>query len=204
MDPGWSPSSAAYTSPDCDRRRPSGCGCVTLPSRPQAGASFTWTGLSRTPARNGPTPAATGDSRQLKQRERGEVRTVPCPPELTELLHRHIAEFGTGPDGRLFVGERNRGELPKLTIVRAWQRAREAVFTAEVVASPLVQTPYDLRHAAVSTWLNGGVPATDVAEWAGHSVEIYAKCPDGGEAVLRRRVEVALARGFHGDGVVIN
>jgi hypothetical protein len=40
------------------------------------------------------------------------------------------------------------------------------------------------------------VPATDVAEWAGHSVEIlhriYAKCLDGGEVVLRQRVEVAL------------
>ncbi len=32
--------------------------------------------------------------------------------------------------------------------------------------------PYDLRHAAMSTWLNGGVPAAQVAEWAGHSVEV--------------------------------
>ena len=45
--------------------------------------------------------------------------------------------------------------------------------------SPLARRPYDLRHAAVSTWLNGGVPATQVTEWAGHSVavllEVYAK-----------------------------
>ncbi len=38
-------------------------------------------------------------------------------------------------------------------------------------------------------WLNGGVPATDVAAWAGHSVEvllkIYAKCLDGGAEALR-------------------
>jgi integrase len=65
-----------------------------------------------------------------------------------------------------------------------------------VAASPLARTPYDLRHAAVSTWLNGGVPATDVAEWAGHSVEvllkIYAKCLDGGKEQLRRRVQAAL------------
>ena len=56
--------------------------------------------------------------------------------------------------------------------------------------------PYDLRHAAVSIWLDGGVPATDVAEWARHSVQvlhrIYAKCIDGGEAMLRRRVQAAL------------
>lgn len=152
-------------------------------AEPHAGKEWTDSGENR-------------DRRQLKQRGRGEVRTVPCPPELTALLRAHVAEFGTAEGGRIFVGERNGRELPKRTILQAWQRARTAVFTAEVAISPLVQTPYDLRHAAVSTWLNGGVPATDVAEWAGHSVEIlhriYAKCLDGGEAVLRQRVEAAL------------
>ena len=41
-----------------------------------------------------------------------------------------------------------------------------------------------------------GVPAPQVAEWAGHSVEVllkvYAKCLDGQDAVARRRVEQAL------------
>jgi hypothetical protein len=45
----------------------------------------------------------------------------------------------------------------------------------------------------LSTWLNGGVPATQVAEWAGHSVEallkVYAKCQD---EAARRRVMAAL------------
>jgi integrase len=44
-------------------------------------------------------------------------------------------------------------------------------------------TPYDLRHAAVSTWLAAGVPAAEVAERAGHTVDVllkvYAKCLDG-------------------------
>jgi integrase len=107
-----------------------------------------------------------------------------------------VEEFGTGPDGRLFVGERNKGELPKLTIVRAWQMARAAVFTEQVVAGPLAKSPYDLRHAAVSTWLNAGVPATDVAAWAGHSVEvllkIYAKCLDDSAVAVQQRVQAAL------------
>ena len=51
------------------------------------------------------------------------------------------------------------------------------------VATPLMARPYDLRHAAVLTWLNAGVPATQVAEWAGHSVDVllrvYAKCIAG-------------------------
>ena len=83
-----------------------------------------------------------------------------------------------------------------MTIGRVWRRARQAAFTAEVAASPLARTPYDLRHAAVSTWLNGGVPPTTVAEWAGHSVEvllrIYAKCLNGGDALVHRRVQAAL------------
>ena len=56
--------------------------------------------------------------------------------------------------------------------------------------------PYDLRHGAVSLWLNAGVPATEVAERAGHSVDvllkIYATCIDGQEATVNRRIEDAL------------
>ncbi|GAA1026761.1 tyrosine-type recombinase/integrase [Virgisporangium ochraceum] len=152
-------------------------------AEPHAGKEWTDSGENR-------------DRRQLKQRERGESRTVPCPPELTALLHAHIAEFGTAPDGRIFVGERNDSELPKLTITRAWKRARADTFIDRVAASPLARTPYDLRHAAVSTWLNGGIPSADVAEWAGHSVEIlhkiYAKCLDGSGEALRQRIDRAL------------
>jgi integrase len=152
-------------------------------AEPYAGKEWTDSGRNR-------------DQRPLKQRARGEVRVVPCAPALTELLHAHIAEFGVQPDGRLFVGERNAGELPTMTIGRVWRRARQAAFMPEVAASPLARTPYDLRHAAVSTWLNGGVPPTTVAEWAGHSVEIllriYAKCLDGSDALIRQRVQAVL------------
>jgi hypothetical protein len=48
----------------------------------------------------------------------------------------------------------------------------------------------------VSTWLNAGVPPTQVAEWAGHSVEVllkvYAKCLDGQDRLARRRISEAL------------
>jgi hypothetical protein len=47
-------------------------------------------------------------------------------------------------------------ELPVGTIHRIWRWTRAYVFTEEVYASPLAGTPYDLRHAAVSTWLNRG------------------------------------------------
>lgn len=118
---------------------------------------------------------------------------MPCCPELTAIIHAHVTEFGYGTNGRLFVGERNGQELPKLTILRAWQRARQLVFTPDVIGSPLAATPYDLRHAAVSGWLNAGVPVPEIASWAGHSPEvllnIYAKCIDGAAEIQRRRIQ---------------
>jgi hypothetical protein len=115
---------------------------------------------------------------------------------LTALIHAHIKDFGVAPDGRLFRGERNDQELPKGTINKIWRLARAAAFPAEILATPLAETPYDMRHAAVSTWLICGVPAADVAEWAGHFIEIllkiYAKCLDGGTDLLRARVDRAL------------
>jgi hypothetical protein len=90
---------------------------------------------------------------------------VPCPPTLTAIIRWHIGEFGLGPGGRLFVGERNKEELPILTINRIWRQARQAAFTPEVYASPLAETPYDLRHAFDSTNLNAGISPAQVAEW---------------------------------------
>jgi integrase len=51
------------------------------------------------------------------------------------------------------------------TIYRVWARAREQALTPEEAASPLARRPYDLRHAAVSTWLSAGVDSTQVATW---------------------------------------
>jgi len=139
---------------------------------------------------------ANRDRRQLKQRAVGDVRPVPCPPVLTAIIRAHIARFGLGPGGRLFVGERNKQELPILTINRIWRQARAAVFTPEVYASPLAESPYDLRHAAVSTQLNAGISPTQVAEWAGQSPEVlwrnYAKCLAERRSKASRRASFAL------------
>ena len=60
----------------------------------------------------------------------------------------------------------------------------------------LGKRPYDLRHACVSTWLAAGVPSTQVAEWAGHSVamlhQIYAKVIAGQESSALARISAAL------------
>jgi integrase len=151
-------------------------------STPAAGASWTDSGARR-------------EERQLKHRARGETRVVPSPPELTALLREHTEAFGNAPDGLLFRGVRG-GQLAESTYCRAWRKARTVALTAEEAVSPLAGRPYDLRHAAVSTWLNAGVPSTQVAEWAGHSVgvlhQIYAKCIAGQEEAARERIAAAL------------
>lgn len=57
--------------------------------------------------------------------------------------------------------------------------------------------PYDLRHAAVSLWLNAGVHAPEAAERAGHGVDVmlrvYAKCSAGQREIANQRIEGALA-----------
>ncbi len=72
------------------------------------------------------------ERRELKHRFPGEGRSVPCPPELTELLHWHLEQFGTAPDGRLFVGSRNGDRVGSTVYGRAWANARAVVFTKEV------------------------------------------------------------------------
>lgn len=56
--------------------------------------------------------------------------------------------------------------------------------------------PYNLRYAAVSTWLNAGVPAAQAAEWAGHSTDVllrvYVKCIAGQRGEAKRRIEDAM------------
>ena len=95
----------------------------------------------------------------------------------------------------LFQGVQGRS-LATITYRRAWQKARKTALTDDEYNSQLARRPYDLRHACLSTWLNGGVAATQVAEWAGHSVEmllrVYAKCLDGQDEIAKLRIAAAL------------
>jgi len=135
------------------------------------------------------------DQRELQHRAPAATRRVPCPPQLTAILQQHLAAYGVDDHTRLFRGERG-GHLAGVTYTRLWDRARQQALTPQQYASPLARRPYDLRHAAVSTWLNGGVAPSQVAEWAGHSVEVllrvYAACLDGGETTALQRITDAL------------
>jgi hypothetical protein len=78
------------------------------------------------------------------------------------------------------------------------ERARLQAFLENVQCrSPLGRRLYDLGHAAVSLWLNSGVPATEVARRAGQDVavllKIYAHCIDGQADAANQRITDALA-----------
>lgn len=69
--------------------------------------------------------------RQLKHRAKGDTRSAPCPPELTQLLHDHLATHGTDAEGRLFRRVRSMRGLEESTYLRVWRKARHVALTAE-------------------------------------------------------------------------
>ncbi|MBD2898666.1 Tyrosine recombinase XerC [Actinomadura sp. RB99] len=161
---------------------PEGWGELRLThSEPRSGSRWTNGGTAR-------------DRQPLKHRAPGETRSVPLHPELVRLLRHHIEAFRGQPGTRLFIGPRG-GIMTDRTYLSAWRTARANALTPEEAASPLAETPYSLRHAAVSTWLSAGVAPAQVAEWAGHSVavllRVYAKCVAGQEEEAKRRIAEA-------------
>jgi integrase len=136
---------------------------------------------------------AAHQRRELKHRPPGETRVVPVHPELVALLREHVRKYPPGPGGLVFTGPR--GGHSNRAYLKVFHQARDTAFSKIEIASLLARRPYDLRHAAVSTWLNAGVPAPQVAEWAGHGVEVllrvYAKCVSGQQDEAKRRIEEA-------------
>ena len=154
--------------------------------------------LAASASRAGPAWTDHGTARQergLKHRAVHETRTIPIPPELVKLLRAHIKRYGTTTDGRIFQTSRG-GVLQDSAYGAVWTEARKEALTPAQCRSPLGRRPYDLRHAAVSLWLNSGVPATEVARRAGHGVavllKIYAHCIDGQADAANKRITDAL------------
>jgi integrase len=163
-------------------------------SSPAAGRDFTDTGRVHEErglkGRDRQTSARTRTARA-----RRATRNVPIPPELVALLREHIQRFGTGPGGRLFRSESGNPIQPS-TYWRVWHEVRAIALTPAQLATPLLRRPYDLRHSGVTWRLNSRVPATEVAAWAGHSVEVlmrvYARCVAGLEEVWITLMEASL------------
>lgn len=145
------------------------------------------------------SPAWTDDGtnrehRGLKHRAPDTVRTVPISPALAAILRGHLTAFEPGPDGRVFASHYGQIISPR-TCQKVFRKARTAAFTEQEAASPLASRIYDLRHACLTRWLNAGVPAPDVATWAGNSVEVlhrhYYNCVAGQLADNQQKITAA-------------
>jgi integrase len=147
-------------------------------SQPRSGSNWTDDGSVR-------------QRRELKHRAKDDTRPVPMHPELAKMLREHIAEFGTGPGGRIFTLTTGKIVTDR-AYLKVFHEARTEAFTKSEAASLIARRPYDLRHAAVSTWLKATADPAQVAEWAGHTVDVlmrvYAKCVAGQQDEAKRRI----------------
>jgi integrase len=164
--------------------------------------------LAASASRAGRAWTDEGTARQergLKHRADNETRTIPIPRSWSGSSART-----SSLDGRVFQTARG-GNLQDSGYNEVWDQARREALTPARYRSPLGRRPYDLRHAAVSLWLNSGVPATEVARRAGHGVavllKIYAHCCDGQATAANQRIAEALGTqdaeedpGDEGDG----
>lgn len=167
---------------DCDLPR-HGWGALRLhETRPRSGSAWTDTGEAH-------------DKRGLKHRPRKAVRHVPIPPELVAMLRWHVTAYGTATDGRLFRTQRG-GLIQDTGYGEVWAEARNRALTPAQRVSLLAKRPYDLRHAAVSTWLSSGVEPQLVAKRAGHSVavlfRVYAKFLNDGDEAANAKISARL------------
>jgi len=123
------------------------------------------------------------------------IRVVPIPPVLVCMLGQHLRAFGTAPDGRLFCGARG-GMLSESVYGRAWHTARRAALGPSLAATALARRPYDLRHAALSLWLNASGTPAEVAARAGTSArvlhEVYLHCTDSRDDTVSQQIQDAL------------
>jgi integrase len=145
-----------------------------------------------------PVSAGTGDLDAVgRQPEVGPADPASLPGDARRLPSQQIQGEGRlrpGREGRRSPPPRG-GIFNDRSYLKVFHQARTAAFSGQEAASLLASRPYDLRHAAVSTWLNAGVPAPQVADWAGHSVDVllrvYAKCISGQQYEAKRRIEEA-------------
>jgi integrase len=156
----------------------SGWGMIRLAAAtPRTAAAWTNSGTSH-------------EQRGLKHRPDGAIRMVPVPV-LAAMLRAHVTAYGTAPDGRLFRGTRG-GPLGESVYGRAWHSARTLALGPELPASGIARRPYDLRHAALSLWLNAGGDPAQIAARAGHSVAVllamYSHCIHGHEDLLNQQI----------------
>jgi integrase len=140
-----------------------------------------------------------GESRERPLKGRGPKarRTVPIPEQLVPYFRGHLEEYVpdrqdalvfTTPTGRRI----NLANFHRLV----WRPTREAPFEEN---TPLRRVRrHDLRHSAITGWLNSGVLPKTAQQWSGHRrlsvlLDTYVGVMREDAATSLKRVEEALA-----------
>jgi integrase len=135
--------------------------------------------------------AVTDPSERFGDPKADSVRRVPIPALLADELRDYIGDRASG----LLVQTRHGNPPSQSNLDRAWQRVR----------SDSRWRLYDLRHAMASFMLATGVPAPEIANRLGHSVEtlttVYAHVISGQSAEATRLVEAALSDALNAAGL---
>lgn len=104
--------------------------------------------------------------RPLKGRGRRATRTIPVPSRIAALLAEHLAQYTDSPDDALVFTNTIGGRINLSNFHRdVWKHAVAETFPTGPLRKVRRQ---DLRHAAITLWLNSGVPLKVAQTWSGH------------------------------------
>lgn len=132
---------------------PDGCGTTRL------------RGAITSPGTRYTDTAGTRDSKGLKHRPTGAVRSVPLPPDVVATLRAHLERW-PAVDGLVFPNANGRSVTAE-NYGKVWNRTKAELWPAGHHLAGT--TPYDLRHAAATSMLRAGVAPSEVARRLGHS-----------------------------------
>ncbi len=91
------------------------------------------------------------------------IRSVPIPQHLQATLADHLAKY---PSPYVFSGIEGGRMQPHNFSQRTFQSA-----ATQTVDSHM--RPHDLRHTAITYWIQAGIPLPQVVKWAGHSTASF-------------------------------
>jgi integrase len=132
----------------------------------------------------------------LKGRDRKAKRRVPIPRHLAPTLHDHLrCHVDRRPDALVCTAP-NGGRINLSTFHRdVWDPARTQTFPDGSALRRVRR--HDLRHSAITAWLNSGVLLKTAQQWSGHRqlsvlLDTYLGVMTGDAEVSLQRVEDAL------------
>ncbi len=146
------------------------------------------------PGRRYSGTTGTRQAKALKHRADNEIRPVPLPPPLVEILRFYLARWPPTTE-LVFTNAAGRSVTPE-NYGKVWNRTKHKVWPPGHIAADAV--PYDLRHIAATVMLRAGVPLAEAARRLGHSIDVllrvYAGVFDDDEARSNIAIEHELDR----------